>query len=111
MAGVRISREKGLVLRAGALLGNPENQSRIFIHGFQLQLLRKSCHFGQLVWGGPFRTPQGAYAQSAQPICIPARKTQRLFGYPRFLREMRLYAYRGGAGQTKSSVGAEARTI
>ena len=85
MAGARISREEGLVLRAGALLGNPENQSRIFIHGFQLQLLRKSCHFGQLVWGGLFRTPQGAYAQSAQPICIPARKTQRLFGYPRFL--------------------------
>ena len=57
MAGVRISREKGLVLRAGALLGNPENQSRIFIHGFQLQLLRKSCHFGQLVWGGAFQDP------------------------------------------------------
>ena len=51
MAGVRISHEKGLVLRAGAPLGNPGNQSQIFIHGFQLQLLRKSCHFGHFVWG------------------------------------------------------------
>ena len=34
MAGVRISREKGLVLRAGAPLENPGNQPQIFIHGF-----------------------------------------------------------------------------
>ena len=96
MAGVRISREKGLVLRAGALLGNPGNQSRIFIHGFRLQFLRKSCHFGQLVWGGPSGPPkariQRNLAQSAQPIWIPAfssGNTQSLSAYPCFLREIR----------------------
>ena len=72
MAGVRISREKGLVLRVEGPLGNPGNQSRIFIHGFRLQFLRKSCHFGQLVWGGPSGPPkariQRNLAQSAQPI-------------------------------------------
>ena len=68
MAGVRISREKGLVLRAGVLFGNPENQSRIFIHGLRLQLLREHCHFGQLVWGGSFRNPQGAYPEKSRPV-------------------------------------------
>ena len=96
MAGVRISHEKGLVLRAGDLLGNPENQFRIFIHSFQLQLLRKSCHFGQLVWGGPSGPPkariQRNLAQSAQPIWIPAfssGNTQSLSAYPCFLLEIR----------------------
>ena len=60
MAGVRISRKKkGLVLRPGPLLENPENQPRIFIHGFRLQLfLCKSHHFGQLVWGGLSGSPK-----------------------------------------------------
>ena len=85
MAGVRISREKGLVLRAGALLENPENQSRIFIHGFQLQLLRKSCHFGQLVWG-PFRTPQGAYPEKSRPVGPAYLNTRVFFGkYAKFI--------------------------
>ena len=96
MAGVRISREKGLVLRVEGPLGNPGNQSRIFIHGFRLQFLRKSCHFGQLVWGGPSGPPkariQRNLAQSAQPIWIPAfssGNTQSLSAYPCFLREIR----------------------
>ena len=109
MAGVRISREKGLVLRVGGPLGNPGNQSRIFIHGFRLQFLRKSCHFGQLGWG-PFQDPQGAYPEKSRPvgpayldtcvffgkyakfICVPlfsSRNTQSLSAYPCFLREIR----------------------
>ena len=82
MAGMRISREKGLVLRAGALLGNPENQSRIFIHGFRLQFLRKSCHFGQLVWGALSGPPRRVSREIS-----PSRPS--LSGYPRFLREIR----------------------
>ena len=58
MAGVRFSREKGFVLRVEGPLGNPGNQPRIFIHGFRLQFLRKSCHFGQLVWGALSGSPR-----------------------------------------------------
>ena len=96
MAGARISCEKGLVLRVGGPLGNPGNQSRIFIHGFRLQFLRKSCYFGQLVWGALSGPPkariQRNLAQSAQPIWIPAfssGNTQSLSAYPCFLREIR----------------------
>ena len=81
MAGVRMSREKGLVLRAEALLGNPENQSRNFIHGFQLQLLRKSCHFGQLVWG-PSQDPPRRVSKEISP------SRPSLSAYPRFLPEI-----------------------
>ena len=82
MAGVRISREKGLVLRVEGPLGNPGNQPRIFIHGFRLQFLRKSCHFGQLVWGGPSGPPRRVSREIS-----PSRPS--LSGYLRFLREIR----------------------
>ena len=67
MAGVRISHEKGLVLRAGAPLGHPENQSRIFIHGFRLQFLRESCHFGHSVWSPLYGHPGGPLAAPGSP--------------------------------------------
>ena len=81
MAGVRISREKGLVLRVEGPLGNPGNQSRIFIHGFRLQFLRKSCHFGQLVWG-----VQGAYPEKSRPVGPAYLDTRVFFGkYAKFI--------------------------
>ena len=81
MAGVRISREKGLVLRVEGPLGNPGNQSRIFIHGFRLQFLRKSCHFGQLVWA--LQDPPRRVSREISP------SRPSLSGYLRFLREIR----------------------
>ena len=86
MAGVRISREKGLVLRVEGPLGNPGNQSRIFIHGFRLQFLRKSCHFGQLVWGALSGPPQGAYPEKSRPVGPAYLNTRVFFGkYAKFI--------------------------
>ena len=47
--------QRGLPWIVPLPLGNSESQPRIFIHESRLQLLRKSCLFGQLAWGGPFR--------------------------------------------------------
>ena len=79
LGGLRISREKGLTGWLAGPLGNRGNQSRFFIHGFRLQFLRKSYHFGQLVWGDPPRRVSREIS--------PSRPS--LSGYLRFLREIR----------------------
>ena len=86
LAVVRISREKGLPGWLAGLLGNPGNQSRIFIHGFRLQFLRKSCHFGQLVWGALSGSPQVSYPEKSRPVGPAYLDTCVFFGkYAKFI--------------------------
>ena len=103
MAGVRISREKGLVLRVEGPLGNPGNQSRIFIHGFRLQFLRKSCHFGQLVWGGPSGPPKARTPSRPSLSAYPRERRSVYLDTPVFFEKCAYMRTRAGRGRRRAA--------